>query len=238
MNPIVEIFQPDPASQAVYERIYRFSNPSMQPSSRCLTDLRVENPWKVRASMPKKVFISGCYDLLHSGHIAFFQEAAQYGDLYVAIGSDQTVFDLKGRVPVNNEDERLFMVQAVSCVKKAFISRGSGMLDFIEELKRSSQTSSSSMKMEIRHDKQALCGELGIEYKILEREPHAGLAPRSTTALRTIDYPLSHRYRRGMVGSTVGFKILSWGGDHYFHRAHDRVQRAQWDGYQHPAQGD
>lgn len=30
--------------------------------------------------MPKKVFVSGCYDLLHSGHVEFFREAAQYGD--------------------------------------------------------------------------------------------------------------------------------------------------------------
>jgi cytidyltransferase-like protein len=40
----------------------------------------------------KKVFVSGCYDMLHSGHIAFFEEAALYGDLYVGIGSDQTIF--------------------------------------------------------------------------------------------------------------------------------------------------
>ncbi|MDY6385661.1 MAG: adenylyltransferase/cytidyltransferase family protein [Candidatus Cryptobacteroides sp.] len=38
--------------------------------------------------MPKKVFVSGCYDLLHSGHVEFFKEASQYGDLYVGLGSD------------------------------------------------------------------------------------------------------------------------------------------------------
>ena len=38
-----------------------------------------------------KVFVSGCYDLLHSGHIEFFRQAAQYGDLYVGIGSDATM---------------------------------------------------------------------------------------------------------------------------------------------------
>ena len=37
----------------------------------------------------KKVFVSGCYDMLHSGHVAFFEEAARYGDLYVGIGSDK-----------------------------------------------------------------------------------------------------------------------------------------------------
>lgn len=27
----------------------------------------------------KKVFVSGCYDLLHSGHVEFFRQASQYG---------------------------------------------------------------------------------------------------------------------------------------------------------------
>ncbi len=38
-----------------------------------------------------KVFVSGCYDMLHSGHVAFFRAAAEYGDLYVGIGSDKTI---------------------------------------------------------------------------------------------------------------------------------------------------
>ncbi len=65
----------------------------------------------------KKVFVSGCFDLLHSGHVEFFQRAAAYGDLYVALGSDKTVFDLKGRPPVNSEEERRFMVGSVACVQ-------------------------------------------------------------------------------------------------------------------------
>ena len=31
--------------------------------------------------MAKKVFVSGCYDLLHSGHVEFFKQASQCGDL-------------------------------------------------------------------------------------------------------------------------------------------------------------
>lgn len=138
--------------------------------------------------MAKSVFVTGCYDLLHSGHVEFFREAAQYGDVYVAIGSDQTVFGLKGRLPVNNEQERLFMVKAVSWVKDAFISKGSGILDFEAELR------------EMRPDifvvnsdgnipqKRKLVEKLGIEYVILERKPHEGLEARSSTALRERDY--------------------------------------------------
>lgn len=39
-------------------------------------------------NMAKKVFVSGCYDLLHSGHVEFFKQASQFGDLYVGLGSD------------------------------------------------------------------------------------------------------------------------------------------------------
>ena len=47
------------------------------------------------SDVKKKVFVSGCYDMLHSGHVAFFEEAATYGDLYVGIGSDKTIQELK-----------------------------------------------------------------------------------------------------------------------------------------------
>jgi cytidyltransferase-like protein len=60
----------------------------------------------------KKVFVSGCFDLLHSGHIAFLEQAATFGDLYVCIGSDQTVHDLKGRYPIITQEERRYMIQA------------------------------------------------------------------------------------------------------------------------------
>jgi cytidyltransferase-like protein len=134
--------------------------------------------------MAKKVFVSGCFDLLHSGHIEFFREAASYGDLYVALGSDKTVYDLKGRSPINTEQERLFMVRSVSYVKDAFISRGSGMLDFEPEI-RDLQPDVLVVNEEGNiPEKRDLCEELGVEYLILQREPHQGLAPRSTTALR------------------------------------------------------
>ena len=83
----------------------------------------------------KKVFVSGCYDMLHSGHVAFFEEAARYGDLYVGIGSDKTIFELNARKTVNTYAERLYMVKALRVVKDAWINSGSGLLDFEKELR-------------------------------------------------------------------------------------------------------
>jgi cytidyltransferase-like protein len=136
----------------------------------------------------KKVLISGCFDMLHSGHIEFFRQAAQYGDLYVALGSDKTIYDLKGRETVNDQDERLFMVNAIGYVKDAFISQGSGLLDFAEELK--ALKPDYLLVNEDGHlpQKEELCKSLGVEYLIAERKPHQSLTPRSTTDLRLREY--------------------------------------------------
>jgi len=137
--------------------------------------------------MPKKVFVSGCYDLLHSGHVEFFRQASALGDLYVAVGSDRTYYELKGRTPINSEQERLYMIQSISCVNEAFISKGSGMLDFKDELIALMPDVFIVNEDGNIPEKRKLCEDLGIEYKILQRDPYPGLAARSTTALRDIN---------------------------------------------------
>jgi cytidyltransferase-like protein len=134
--------------------------------------------------MPKKVFVSGCFDMLHSGHVAFFEEAAQFGDLYVAIGSDRNVFELKRRPTINSESERLYMIKALSCVKSVFVAKGSGILDFVQELQQIKPDYFVVNEDGSTPEKKNLCAQLGIEYMVLKREPHTGLTARSTTALR------------------------------------------------------
>jgi cytidyltransferase-like protein len=138
--------------------------------------------------MTKKVFVSGCFDMLHSGHVEFFREVAQYGDVYVALGSDKTVYDLKGRPTFNSEHERLFMVKSVSFVKDAFISSGSGILDFESELREMMPDYFIVNNDGHISEKRDLCHRLGIDYIILERKPHTGLEARSTTELRQRDF--------------------------------------------------
>ena len=134
--------------------------------------------------MAKKVFVSGCYDLLHSGHVEFFRQASQYGDLYVGIGSDNTILYYKNHKTVYSEQERLFMVKSIRYVKEAYINAGSGILDFLPTL--------DVVKPDIlvvnsdggSEDKRRVCEERGIEYVVLERDPHEGLEARSSTALK------------------------------------------------------
>ena len=65
----------------------------------------------------KKVFVSGCFDMLHSGHVRFLEEASQFGAVHVGIGSDATVKELKGRYPVNTQEKRNYMIAAPRRVK-------------------------------------------------------------------------------------------------------------------------
>jgi cytidyltransferase-like protein len=161
----------------------------------------------------RKVFVSGCFDMLHSGHVAFLQEAAGFGDLYVGIGSDATVLELKGRHPINTEDERRYMIEALACVKQCRVNSGRGILDFEHDLRQLAPD-----VLVINEDghspaKEALCRSLGIEYRVLKRIPHEGFPARSTTALRSesripyridlaggwLDQPYVSKFRGGPV---------------------------------------
>ena len=134
--------------------------------------------------MAKKVFVSGCYDLLHSGHVEFFRQASQYGDLYVGIGSDNTILYYKNHKTVYSEQERLFMVKSIRYVKEAYINAGSGILDFLPTLDIVQPDILVVNSDGGSEDKRRVCEERGIEYVVLERDPHEGLEARSSTALK------------------------------------------------------
>jgi cytidyltransferase-like protein len=142
--------------------------------------------------MPR-VFVSGCFDLLHSGHVAFLKSAAEYGELHVCIGSDRTIHGIKGRWTVNDEQERRYMLEALECVHTVHIGSGSGLLDFLPEFDQVKPDVFVVNSDGHSPDKAALCEAKGVRYLVLERNPHTGLKPRSTTALReacTIPYRL------------------------------------------------
>jgi hypothetical protein len=105
------------------------------------------------------------------------------------------------------------MIRSLRYVKDAWINKGSGLMDFEQEIR--------DLKPEIffvnedgySPDKQKLCDELGIELVVSKRIPQNGLPPRSTTALRSecripyrldlaggwLDQPFVSKYYPGAV---------------------------------------
>jgi rfaE bifunctional protein kinase chain/domain/rfaE bifunctional protein nucleotidyltransferase chain/domain len=71
-----------------------------------------------RAQGQRIVLTNGCFDVLHSGHTRYLNQAKQMGDvLVVALNSDASVRQLKGPGrPINTQADRAAVIAALSCV--------------------------------------------------------------------------------------------------------------------------
>lgn len=133
----------------------------------------------------KKVIVTGCYDWFHSGHVRFFEEVSELGDVYVVVGHDDNVRALKGPGhPMLPQDERRYMAQSIRYVKQALISTGHGWLDAEPEIERIKPDIYVLNEDGDKPEKKKYCLEHGIEYVVLKRLPKAGLPRRESTVLR------------------------------------------------------
>jgi glycerol-3-phosphate cytidylyltransferase len=76
------------------------------------------------ATQRTKVYVGGTFDLFHKGHVELLRRAAQLGDVYVAINTDEFVQEFKHKKPVMTTEERLSVVEACKYVTAAFINHG------------------------------------------------------------------------------------------------------------------
>lgn len=148
----------------------------------------------------KKVVVSGCFDLLHAGHIAFFKTAASYGDLYVIVGRDENLLLLKGKKPFFSQEERLFIVKSIKYVKDAFLATGSGMLDFEPDMLRLRPDIFIVNKDGHTPEKSKICRSLGVDYLVLDRIPEEGLPSRSSSETKK---ELRFPYRLCLAGGWI-----------------------------------
>ena len=82
-----------------------------------------------------RVMASGVFDLLHSGHLHFLEEARKLGDeLVVVVATDKTVREKKHE-PITNQEMRLKMVTALRPVDLAVLGKEGDMFEIVAELK-------------------------------------------------------------------------------------------------------
>jgi FAD synthetase len=82
----------------------------------------------------KRVMATGVFDILHSGHIHYLQEAKGLGDeLYVVVATDATVRKRKHE-PITPERMRVELVQALKPVDKAILGTEGDMYETVRKI--------------------------------------------------------------------------------------------------------
>ena len=144
--------------------------------------------------MKKKVLVAGYFDLLHSGHIRFLEEASEFGEVYISLGSDSNSIECKNKKPIYTENERRYMLQSLKYVQDVEISTGQiGPMSFLQYLEKikpdyfiTNEDGSELGKKEL------ICKNNNVKFVILKRQPKENLEPRSSTSISAID-KIPHR---------------------------------------------
>jgi FAD synthetase len=81
-----------------------------------------------------RVMATGVFDILHSGHLHYLEEAKSLGDeLFVVVATDATVRKRKHE-PITPEKMRVELVQALKPVDKAMLGTEGDMLETVRKI--------------------------------------------------------------------------------------------------------
>lgn len=96
-----------------------------------------ETVQRLKNTNAKIVFTNGCFDILHTGHVSYLQEAKELGDiLIVGVNSDDSVKRLKGPSrPINDESSRIVVLSALECVDYVIVFADDTPLELIKTIR-------------------------------------------------------------------------------------------------------
>lgn len=132
-----------------------------------------------------KVFVSGCYDILHAGHIQFFMDARALGDhLTVCFASDDVLKLYKGRESAIPEDNKSVIIGSLKYVDQVVKSSDiDPIFDFVQHIE-SLKPDILAVTQDDKHKsaKRALCKKYNMKLVVLPKRTIA--TPISTTKIR------------------------------------------------------
>jgi len=121
----------------------------------------------------KKVFVSGCYDILHGGHIEFFNQAKGLGDyLIVCFAGDKSLELHKNKKASIPEIHKKKILESLRMVDEVVIG------DYLDELGLDFKQHFLKIKPDILavteddkygEQKIALCNQINAQYIILPK---------------------------------------------------------------------
>lgn len=132
-----------------------------------------------------RVFVSGCYDILHAGHVQFFREARALGDhLTVCFASAEVLWIHKRRRSSLPDEHKRALIAALEMVDEVVIGCGHDEgIDFKEHfLRLKPQILAVTDDDKYGPLKRALCAEVGARYVVMPKTPPQ-FEPISTTQI-------------------------------------------------------
>jgi D-beta-D-heptose 7-phosphate kinase/D-beta-D-heptose 1-phosphate adenosyltransferase len=86
----------------------------------------------------KKIWVNGCFDILHRGHYELFNYAKSLGDkLIVGIDSDEKVSKDKGKNrPYNKLEDRVYALESLKAIDKVIVFQNRKHLELLVEVNK------------------------------------------------------------------------------------------------------
>jgi cytidyltransferase-like protein len=132
----------------------------------------------------KKIFVSGCYDIIHAGHIQFFNDAKKLGNhLTVCFASNKVLKLAKGRNSSIPEEHKVIIISSLKCVDTVVMSSDiHPILDFKEHLIKGKYDVLAVTEDDKNIDvKRKLCERLNMTLVILPKK--INIEPISTSKI-------------------------------------------------------
>jgi formyltetrahydrofolate-dependent phosphoribosylglycinamide formyltransferase len=178
------------------------------PTPRVAFSLTEAVAWRAALAAQGKrlVFTSGCFDILHAGHVRYLQQARALGDaLLVAMNSDASVRELKGPVrPIHDEADRAEVLLGLSAVDAVVVFssvRTSGLLEALQPdiFAKGGDYTIATLNAEERGVLQSYGAEIQILPEVAGRSTTASLAKLNAPERAALRKP-----RLAILGSGVG----------------------------------
>ena len=83
-----------------------------------------------------KIWVNGCFDILHRGHFELFNFAKSLGNiLIVGIDSDEKIANDKGpNRPYNNLEDRIYALESLKAIDKVMVFDNKDHLEWLVQI--------------------------------------------------------------------------------------------------------
>lgn len=126
------------------------------------------------------VLATGCWDIIHRGHVELLEQAATYGPVFVGLNTDEAVRQLKGPTrPINTLEDRAYVLTALRSVRAVFPIDAVTVEEAIRYLRPSHWVKSSQYTLEtLNQDEVRAAKDVGADIVLV---PH--VSGHSTTGI-------------------------------------------------------